>query len=107
MYRSTLIISLFTLVNLSLHGQISTLERLQLIESSHNISNPGELEKVLVALKDNDIVALITFSKFSGALLEHGQVTKMEVLNELENTGFEERYFVLLIDKKAIFYLDK
>lgn len=107
MYRSALIISFSILVNLSLRGQLPMLERLQLIESSYSIAYPRELVKELIGLKDNDSVGLITFSKSSGKVLGHVEVTKKDVLNELKKTGFEERYFVLLIDKKAIFYLDR
>lgn len=94
------------LIYLPVLSQNSIIEKLDKVEQSKTISQPKEIWTALLPLKDKDSVVLITFSKSSGAMLFHGQTTKKEVLGDLNATGFKHRYFVLLIDRKAILFLN-
>jgi hypothetical protein len=101
-------ISFFIMFHIAVfgYGQLPVAEKLKLIETSQHISAPNELPAALKLVKEKDTVALITFSKSSGALLTYKNVTKKFVLNDLSNTGFKKRYFVVLVGSKAIFFLD-
>ncbi len=92
-------------IDLSLMAQSPEVQKLQLIKTSEYLDAPGGLSRSLEHLKERDSVVLITFAKESGALLEHGAVTKKKLLEELKATHFIHRYFVVLIGKKAIFYI--
>ncbi len=96
---------------LSLHiysyGQLPISQELQLIEDAVHISNPSGIREELQSYKDQDSITLILFSKKDGVLIGHQKITKSTLLLELESTGFIDRYFVVLIRKKAIFYLNE
>lgn len=100
----TILIIIF--LQFPLNAQVPIPDKFKLIESAIHISEPFEIEKKLMRLMDKDSVVLITFSKSTGVMLNHVQTTKTEVLYDLAVTGFVQRYFVLLIDRKAIIYMD-
>ena len=97
---------LLLLLTLSLSAQIPPLEHLQLIETAEYIDQPLELKNKLKEIKEADNLTLITFGKSSGVLKEHISLTKADLVKELEITGFKNRYFVVLVGQKAIFYLE-
>ncbi|WP_131819071.1 hypothetical protein [Flagellimonas flava] len=86
--------------------QLPVAEQLQLIETSEHLDDPYDLIGELQLLQAHDNLALITFSKASGELLDYCNTNKESVLIDLQTTGFQKRFFVVLVDKKAIFYLD-
>ncbi|SNY95342.1 hypothetical protein [Flagellimonas pacifica] len=88
------------------YGQLPVAEKLKLIETSQHMSSPNELHTALKLVKEKDTIALITFSKSSGELLEYKNVSKKFVINDLINTGYKNRYFVVLVGSQAIFFLD-
>lgn len=92
-------------LQLPLQAQHPITKKLKKVQSSKYLSIPQDIKKELLPLMDKDSVVLITFSKVTGGMLNHVQTTKKEVLYDLAVTGFEQRYFVLLIDRKAIIYM--
>ncbi|MFT4755074.1 MAG: hypothetical protein ACI85Q_002639 [Salibacteraceae bacterium] len=101
-----LTVSAFLLLQLPLQAQISISEKLERVQSSKYISTPNEILKELMPLMEKDSVVLISFSKSNGVMQQHIQTTKKVVLQDLATTGFKQRYFVLLIDRKAIVYFE-
>lgn len=106
MNKSFFIILGLILLQVPLQAQVPIIEQLKQVKSSKHISIPHDIEKELNPYLDKDSVAIITFSKATGKMLNHLQTTKKEVLCDLEKTGFKQRYFMLLIDSKAIIYMD-
>ena len=99
-------ISMLLLLQFPLQAQQTVTENLDQVESSKYITRPDDIKADLLPLMDTDSVTLITFSNCSGALLNHTQLSKKEVLRDLNMTGFKERYFILLIDNKAVIYMN-
>ncbi|TXN37847.1 hypothetical protein FVB32_06035 [Flagellimonas hymeniacidonis] len=87
-------------------AQVQDVEKFALIETSEFIEEPKDVLAHIVNLKSKDSLELITFLKTNGELAEHGTITKKALTEILERTNFRNRYFVVLIDKTAIFYLD-
>jgi thioredoxin-related protein len=99
------LVSALFIIQLS-YSQLRISEKLKLIETSEHIKNPYELFEKLKPVNNQDSIALITFSKVTGELLEHSNVSKKAILADVRKTGFQDRYFVMLLGTNAIFYLD-
>ncbi|RDY60872.1 hypothetical protein [Flagellimonas nanhaiensis] len=101
-----LLFGFFGLFQLTVVAQTQEIEKLRLVETSEFIQEPKDILTHLDYLQEKDSVVLITFLKLNGMLLEHGSISKRELLKTLEKTHFRNRYFVVLLGKKAVFYLE-
>lgn len=107
--KRLLLFSLLALlfINTYSYAQLPVSQELRLIEDAVHIPNPSDIREELQTIKDQDSITLILFSKKEGVLMGHHKMTKSMLLSELKSTGFKNRYFVALIRKKAIFYLNE
>ncbi|TAI49481.1 hypothetical protein [Flagellimonas allohymeniacidonis] len=100
------VLALFGVLSLVAQGQNQELEKLRLIENSVHIEEPKGILPHTRQLKPLDSLVLITFSKTTGELLEHKMITKGTLIRDLDLNQFQYYYFVVLIDRTAIFYMD-
>jgi len=97
---------LICLFHFTIMAQQIDINQFSLIETAEFIEEPKDLLGHVKNLKPDHPVVFVTFEKRSGELLDHATITKKALMEIFSRSNFEQRYFVVLIDEKAIFYMD-
>lgn len=97
---------LMCLFHFTTMAQEVDVNQFSLIETTEFIEEPKDLLDHIKHLEPNETLVLVTFEKSSGELLDHVTITRKALMEIFKRSKFEQRYFMVLIDKKAIVYMD-